>query len=171
MKRLVRLALFAAIAAMPFTSAANAGTASSTFTVQATVSNNCTIAAPTLNFGAYDPIVAQATNPLNVTEPITVSCTKGDTYSIALNNGNNGPAPTGCSTTRAMSSGGAAPTLLCYDIYTNNTYKIVWNATNTVGGTSAGRAAVIINGFGQIPAAQDVGAGTYTDSVIATITF
>ncbi len=172
MKRLIIIAACAALAVVRFAPAANAGNATSTFTVSANVSNNCTIAAANLAFGAYDPIVANTTTPLNVNSTVTVACTKGAVATVGLNAGSNG-GKGGCATTRAMSTGGATPAYLCYEIYSNSGLSTVWgnSGAGLINYTSAGKAPVGLIDYGQVPAGQDVATGSYSDSVIATINF
>lgn len=86
-----------------------AGSASSSLSVSASVINNCTISANSLAFGSYDPIVANASTPLNGTGTVTITCTKGATTTIGLDLGSNYSG-----STRRMVSGG---TYLTYEIY------------------------------------------------------
>ena len=175
MKRVIRLALFVALASLPLASSSMAGTASSTFTVSTTVANNCTIAAANISFPNYDPIVTNAFNPLNQPSTVTVACTKGAVATVTINTGSH-PGAGGCATTRAMSGGGG--NFLCYDIYQPGAGNV--SATTQIWGTagaaiytytSLGKAPVGLVDTGQIPGGQDVAALTYNDSVIATINF
>jgi spore coat protein U domain-containing protein, fimbrial subunit CupE1/2/3/6 len=172
MKKLLMLALFVALASVPLASASNAATATSTLTVTANVSNNCTIAAANLVFGAYDPVVANAASPLNVNSTVTVACTKGATATVGLNAGANS-GKGGCATTRAMSSGGGVPSYLCYEIYSNAGLSTVWGnaGAGLVNYTAASKAPTALTDYGQVPAGQDVPTASYSDSVTATITF
>src|SRR6187401_3497739 len=63
--------------------------ATSSFTVSATVSANCTISAGALAFGSYDPVSANASTDLDQTSTVTVACTKGSTGVVSLDNGVN----------------------------------------------------------------------------------
>ncbi len=179
MNKLIRIAVLVALATLPLSSVALAGTATSTFTVTANVTKNCTISAANIAFGPYDPIVANAVTPLTLPSTVTVACTKGAVATVGLNAGTN-PGAGGCATTRAMSSGGGAPSYLCYEIYQPAPGAGNVSATTTVWGnvaaswwtyTSAGKAPFGLVDTGQIPAGQDVPALSYTDSVIATVTF
>jgi hypothetical protein len=49
-----------AVAALAASAGVNAGTATGTFTVQATIASACLVTANTLNFGAYSPTAATA---------------------------------------------------------------------------------------------------------------
>jgi spore coat protein U-like protein len=150
---------------------AHAGTATGTFTVTATVVNSCVLnSAGNLGFGNYDP--TSATNTTG-SSSISVNCTKGDAYTIALNYGANG----GSATNRIMSDG--AGDSLNYNLYTDSGYTLVWNSTcgagtNCDGGTGAGPGAgnaQTYTVYGQIPAGQNVPAGSYSDTITLTVTF
>jgi len=146
---------------------ASAATATANLAVTATVPTNCTIAAGTLAFGSYDPLVAQKTTALASTGTFTVSCTKGTVYTVALDVGANSTHATG--TTRAMASG---TNYLSYEIYTDSAHTTVWNTTNTMGGTSASKGTVYtMTAYGQIAAGIDAATGSYTDTVTETVTF
>lgn len=140
-----------------------AATATSSFTVSASVSANCTIAAGALAFGAYDPVVANAAANLDQTSTITVACTKGSTGVIQLDNGVNVSG-----TTRRMKSGA---NFLTYEMYNDAGRTVIWNASNTVSYTAASKATTGITLYGRVAAGQDIPVGAYADTVIATITF
>lgn len=162
-------ALPLAIATVP----AHAGTATTTFSVTATVVNSCAInSAGNLAFGNYDPTSATATNG---SSSISVNCTKGDAYTIALNYGANG----GSATNRIMSDGASTPDLLNYNLYTDSTHGNVWNSScgagnNCGSGTGAGPGAgnaQTYTVYGQIAAGQNVPAGSYSDTITLTVNF
>jgi len=158
-------ALPLAIAAIP----AHAGTATGTFDVTTTVVNSCVInSAGNLVFPNYDVNAGAATTG---TSTINVNCTKGDAYTIALSYGG-----TGTVANRIMVSGGNN---LNYNLYTDSGWTKVWNSTCTVGnncdgGTGAGPGGgnqQTYTVYGQIPAGQNVPAGSYTDTITLTVTF
>lgn len=163
-------ALPLAIAAIP----AHAGTTTGTFQVTATVVNSCVInSAGNLAFGSYNPLSATATTGSSV---ISVNCTKGDAYTIALNDGLYGTSDT----TRAMSDGATpTPDKLAYQLYTDSGYTKVWNSTcggsnNCGSGTGAGPGAgnaQTYTVYGQITAGQNVPANSYSDTITLTVTF
>ncbi len=141
----------------------NAATATSTFAVTASVAANCTIAAGALAFNAYDPVVANASTNLDQTSTITVACTKGSTGVISLDNGSNFSGGN-----RRMKAGA---NFLNYEMYSDSARTTVWNTTNTVSYTAASKATSPVTLYGRVPSGQDVPVGSYSDSVIATITF
>jgi spore coat protein U-like protein len=144
-------------------STVGATTATSTFAVSATVSANCTISAGALAFTPYDPVVANAVTNLDQTSTITVACTKGSTGVVSLDNGVNASG-----TIRRMKAGA---NFLTYEMYSDSGHTTVWNATNTVSYTALSKATTGVTLYGRVPAGQDVPVGSYTDSVVATITF
>lgn len=157
---------------------AYAGTASTTFTVSATVQANCTITATALAFGNYDPTASASTI---VPSTVTVTCTKGAGSFIGLDNGKY--ADTG--TQRKMQS--ADNSKLNYNLYqpttsvagaacpTSTASAVAWGNTSTTGlniGVAPDNTARTYNVCGNIPAGQNVPAGNqYTDTVTATVNF
>src|SRR5207253_8284243 len=69
--------------------------------VTASVGASCTITTLPVAFGAYDPVGANLSAPLNGTGTVTVSCTRGAAATVDLGNGSNFG-----SASRRMSSGG-----------------------------------------------------------------
>ncbi len=161
-------AALAALATLPFSSAAKAATATTTFNVTANIANKCTIAAADLVFGAYDPLVTNAAVPLAVNSTVTVACTKGTVSTIGLDAGLNGASAVG--TTRAMSGGGA---FLSYEIYKDAAHTTVWTnaGAGMVSYTAASKAATAIIDYGLIPAGEDQPVAAYSDKITATINF
>jgi spore coat protein U-like protein len=144
-----------------------AATATANLTVSATVSVNCVVTAGTLAFGAYDPVVTNASAALDGSGTFTVACTKGATgVTIDLGQG-------------ANYSGGrrmvAAGNYLLYQVYSDAGRTTVWGSTS--GGATvavaapASSAAATYTVYGRIAAAQDVPAGGYSDTVVATVNF
>jgi spore coat protein U-like protein len=154
---------------------ANAGTATGTFNVTATVSSGCLIASTTdIAFGTYDPANVNFSTQKTGTGSITVRCILGGTgISLALNQGSH---PTGTSTCtapdRQMISGANN---LPYSIYSNSGNSTVWGCTtgtNTVTFVPTGVLTPnVLTTYGVIAAAVDVPVGAYSDTVTATVTF
>ncbi len=155
--------LFGAMAAL--SPAAFAATANSNMGVSGSVANNCTISAGALSFGAYNTLAVTAQDG---TATLSVACTTGASAPIALGFGVNGTT-----TQRKLTDGAATPNLLSYDLYTDAAHTAVWGntaGTNDRAYTGTG-AADTVTVYGRIPAGQNVPAGSYTDTVQATITF
>jgi len=144
-----------------------AATGTSNLSVSASVSANCTITTAPVAFGAYDPIGANATANLDATGTVTVACTKGTSATIGLGLGQNPAA-----SVRKMTDG--ATGLLTYELYKDTTRAAVWGNAGTDlldTGAAPSKAARNFTIYGRVPAAQDVAAGTFTDSVVATVNF
>ncbi len=150
---------------------AKAGTATSNLSVSASVSANCTISTSALAFGAYDPVSANAAAPLDGTGGVTVTCTQGASTTITLGQGATAKvASTDAAPLRQMTDGGASR--LEYFIYQDAGHSTVWG--NTVGTSAAHTGtgtSTNITAYGRVTAGQNVPSGSYTDTVVATVTF
>lgn len=146
----------------------HAATATTSLTVNATVINNCTISTTPLAFGTYDPVVTHASANLEGTGTITITCTKGAVTTVGLDLGTNSLLPT----TRRMTAGGG--NFLNYEIYKDVGRSTVWGHSGLElldTGTAPSKAPRSFSAFGRIPAAQDAAAGSYSDTVVATVNF
>ena len=176
MKRLIKIWLIllalSVVLPGPASEPLFAATATSSFTVQASVAASCTISTAALNFGSYDPVVANATTPLDANGSVTVSCSKGAVTTIGLNQGAN-PATgsTALDPLRQMANGSER---LRYDLYQTAAGTGVWGGIGTANVksyTATSKAPVTFTIFGRIPENQDVATGSYSDTVTATISF
>ena len=172
MKFWTKLGVLAAGLMLLSATTAQAQTATSSFTVNATVAANCTISTVGISFGAYDPVVANATTDLDSNGSVTVACTAGAATTIGMDQGG---TPTATSTAaapeRQMDSG---TDQLRYDLYQDASRTVVWGDVGTPAAlayNSTTFAAQVFTIYGQVPAGQDVNTGTYTDTVTATISF
>jgi spore coat protein U domain-containing protein, fimbrial subunit CupE1/2/3/6 len=147
-----------------------AASATSSFSISATVTNNCTITTSAISFGAYDPTVSNLSTPLDATGSVTITCTKGAATTLGLSAGANSANATG--TTRAMKSGSD---YLSYELYQDTGRATVWGNSGTSLFTppvAPSKDPRTFTTYGRIPAGQDVPAGTtYTDTVTATVNF
>ena len=135
--------------------------------VSATVAKNCFINAPDLNLGTFE-----GDNNLTVNSTISVRCTSGTIFNVDLSTG------AGTYANRTMSNG---TDTLSYNLYTDAGYTTVWgDGTGTTGrGSGTGTGMAIGNAqslivYGRLLASANtgaVGAGTYTDTITATITY
>jgi len=154
---------------------ANAATATANLGVGSSVAANCTIATATVAFGAYDPVVANAAAALTGTGSIIVACTAGSAPTITLGLGANFVGAV-----RKLASGANR---LNYELYQppNTTPGTACGTLTTVWGTAganiftptppASKVARTYNVCGSIAAGQDVVAGAYSDTVVATVNF
>jgi spore coat protein U-like protein len=146
--------------------AVQAQTAQANLAVSASVIRNCTIAAGTLAFGNYDPIVANLAADLDQTGTFTVTCTRGGAPAVwvGMDNGAH------FTTNRRMTDGAE---FLDYELFSNAGRTTPWGNTSGTGlvVTQNGRNPVTVSVYGRVPAGQDVGAGSYTDTVVMTVNF
>lgn len=169
---LVTLGLVLLVAAPAF-----AGLASTNVSVSASIANNCTITNAAVAFGSYDPIVTNAASSLVGSGTVTITCTKGATTTISLGLGNQASG-----SQRRMTDG--VPNYMNYELYQppNNTPGTACSyAGPTVWGTSGAnlftpaaapnKNARTYNICGEVAAGQDLPAGSFTDTVVATVNF
>ena len=145
---------------------AAAQTANATLAVTAAVANACTITTTPLAFGAYDPVVTNATAPLSGTGGVVITCTKKAVTTIGLGLGANASGAI-----RRMVLG---TDFLTYELYQEAAHTTIWGSAGTARLTppaAPSKDARTFPVYGLVPGAQDVGSGTYTDSVIATVNF
>ena len=145
----------------------NAATATANLSVSATVTNNCTISTVALAFGSYDPVVANASTNLDGTGTVVVACTKGSTATIGLGTGANASG-----SIRRMKDAGT--NYLTYELYQDSGRSTVW--ANSGAGllspvAAPSKAARNFTVYGRVASNQDVPAGSYTDTVVATVNF
>lgn len=149
---------------------AHAATDSTTFQVKITITETCdihTTTATEVNFGSH----ARSTGLWDAAGNLVVNCSLGTPYAIALNAGLNSTGATATATNRQMVlSGNFVP----YGLYRDAGRTLFWGAvsgTDTLSGTGTA-ANVNTPVYGRVPAAStNVPAGTYVDTVTATITY
>jgi spore coat protein U-like protein len=167
-KQMGRLMAGAAMAAVVASAAqwgqtVGAAAVTANVAVSAAVSANCVVNAGSVAFGAYDPLVVNDTANLDVDGSFTLQCTKGTPATLSLGNGTNFSGGS-----RRMAAGG---NFLTYDLYTSAGRTTVWNGTNTISYTAATKALYTQSIYGRVPGGQDASVGSYTDTVVATVTF
>lgn len=164
------LRLFAAIGLLILHNEALAGSATATMTNTVTIVSSCSIA--TTGFTTtYDPIVANLTSPQTATASVTTTCTIGALPVITLGQGVN-PA-TGSTATAPLRQVKNGTYLLSYGLYQDSGHATVWGGTTATAppAVAASGTATAITIYASIPAGQAGATGTYTDSVIATVTY
>jgi spore coat protein U domain-containing protein, fimbrial subunit CupE1/2/3/6 len=152
-------------------SATQAGTATSSLAVNASVSANCTITTSAVAFGAYDPIVTNATTALDGTGTVSVTCTNGSAVAVTLDQGAN--AANGSTDTVPLRQMKDSTTdVLAYFLYSDAGHTTVWGNTAGTGENDTGNGVQqTLTVYGSVPAGQNVPAASYSDTVIATVTF
>jgi len=162
----LKAALLAALC-MAYGASAVAATASGVMTVSATVASTCVVGTSTLGFGSVSSSAIQAGN-VDATGTVTVNCTTGSSYTIALGVGGGSGATLA---SRKMTTGA---NLLNYSIYTSAARATVWGdgtlSSATAPGTGSGTNQAIV-AYGRIFSGQTVPAGAYTDTVTVTVAY
>jgi spore coat protein U-like protein len=156
-----------AIVAAGFGSTASAATATANLGVSATVTNNCTISTAAVAFGSYDPVVAHASTNLDGTGTVTVACTKGATATIGLGLGSNPLA-----SVRRMKD--ATTNFLTFELYQDAGRTTVWGNAGAgllSTGAAPSKTARNFTVYGRVASNQDIPAGSYNDTVVATVNF
>ena len=145
---------------------AYAATATANLSVTATVIANCSISTSAVAFGNYDPAVAHSASPLDGTGTVTITCTKGSGPTVGLDVGSNASG-----STRRMTDGSE---YLSYELYQNSGRTTVWGSSGGAiydPGAAPSYAARSLTVYGRVGAGQDVSVGSYSDTVVATVTF
>lgn len=133
------------------------------FTVTATNATVCSVSASTLNFGSTGVLRAA----LDASSTISVTCTNAAPYTVALDGGQSGATNP---TQRKMSQAGQTVT---YGLYQDAGRTAPWGdsiGVNTVAATGSGLAQTFtVNG--RVPAQTTPAPGTYSDTVVMTISY
>jgi len=143
-----------------------AATTTTTFNVQITITDSCTIVSATnLNFGSVGVIGAAG---VDSTSTITVQCTSLAPYNVGLSAGIGSGATVA---SRFMTS--AASNKVGYSLYQDAAHSLVWGetiGTDTIAGTGSG-ASQALTVYGHVPSQATPAAAVYNDTVTATVTY
>lgn len=132
------------------------------FSATASVAKQCTVSAGTLNFGTIGLLTASTPG----TSTLGVQCSSGSAYNVGLDQGQHGASISA----RKMALGA---NLIGYQLYSNAGRTTVWGNTigsNTLGGVGNG-SVQNLTVYGSVPAQATPAAGTYTDTVMVTVTY
>jgi spore coat protein U-like protein len=143
------------------TTIGGANATSAPFTVTATNTTTCSVSAANLNFGSTGVLRAA----LDASSSISVTCTNGAPYTIALNGGNAGATDP---TQRKMSQSSEKIT---YGLYQNSARTQPWGDSIDVNTESATGSGLLQNFtvYGRVPAQNTPSPGTYTDTIVVTV--
>lgn len=138
-----------------------------TLSVTASVPSVCTISTSPLAFGNYNSVTGEA---VNGTGTVSVTCTNGSAATVTLGQGANfDTGSTDAIPLRRMTDGSH---FLSYQLYSDSGRTTVWGNTAPTGEAHTGTGTLTaLTVYGRINASQNAFAGSYTDSVVATITF
>ena len=131
---------------------------------------NCTVATTPVNFGTYDVFAGYV---LVSTGTLTVSCSNPEkkpiTVNISINSGSAGKF-----NPRQM-QGSNGTDRLNYFLFTDPSGAVIWGdgtgGSSIVSSTVTKASTSTSTIYGWIPAGQNVGVGTYTDVLTATVTW
>lgn len=142
-----------------------AATATTNMSVSATVIATCSLTTGAMAFGSYSGTAVSSSADLSIT------CTGGAPYTIALGAGSGTGATTSA---RTMVNSADTTSTLSYGLYQDSAFATNWGetvGTDTLAGTGTG-AAQTVSVYGEIPAGQLTSTtGTYADTVVATINY
>lgn len=120
----------------------------------------CTVSATSVAFNPYNVF---DTLSQDITGTVTIRCRPTAAYSLSLSKGS------GTFASRTLING---PYALGYNLYIDATRSTVWgdgsSGTSTVSGNDKDFTHTV---YGRIPARQNVHAGSYTDTIVVTITY
>lgn len=139
-------------------------TAATSFTASLNVAKDCLVSATNVNFGSRGILSSN----VDATGAVNVTCSATTPYSVSLGNGLNGTAPTA----RRMRKG-VGTEYVTYGLYRDVNRLLPWGETiptNTVAGTGNGLAQNIPV-YATVPPQNTPSPGTYTDTVVITVTY
>ena len=120
----------------------------------------CTVSTTSVSFSTYDVF---STSNSDITATVTVRCNPSQAYSLSLSTG------AGTYASRTLLNGSFT---LSYNLYTDAARLTIWgdgsSGTSTVSGNAKNATHTV---YGRIPASQNVHAGSYSDTIIVTITY
>lgn len=123
----------------------------------------CTVIATGVMFGIYDPLGSSA---VDSTGEVEVTCPATTAYEITLSQGQGSFSP------RHLVN--ASADVLTYNLYTDASHQFIWGdgaaGTETVTGSTDSLGA-IHSVYGLIPGGQNIPAGSYSDSIVVTVTY
>ncbi len=144
------------------TSGSLTGSTSFSFQASATVLKSCNVSAGNLDFGA----VGDLDTIVDGQSALSVQCSRGTGYTISLNGGLSGATDP---TARVMTMGGQGVT---YGLYQDGGRSTPWGtqASATLGGTGTA-ATQAIPVYGRVPVQPTPAVGTYSDTVVVSVTY
>ena len=132
--------------------------------VSANINVACTIATENLAFGAYDPIITNAADPLQKMASVTSTCTVGASGSILLGNGEHYTEGSG----RRMVHGTDNTSFLEYSVSNASFGGADWSGVTMTGTGSAVPEDI----YGEVAGGQNTAVdGSYSDTILATVTY
>ena len=147
---------------------AQAGTASGSLGVSATVVNSCSVGSATLSFGTVNPAIGSIGS---LSSLMSVTCTLGTVFSVGLGDGS---WPLSANGQRRL-KGGTTGSFLNYNLFQDAANLTRFGLSipaqllsNQVG---LGVLPTTVPVFGAIPSGQSAPADTYTDTIPITVSY
>jgi spore coat protein U-like protein len=162
---MTRIFLLAALLLAWLSAECRAGTATANLSVNITITAGCTVTGNTLSFGSQSILAAN----IDQSTTIGVTCTNTTAYNVGLGVGANGASVTA----RKMLGGASNTEYVNYSLYSDAARTINLGqtiGTDTVTGTGNG-AVQTLTIYGRVPPQTTGSAGSYTDTVLITVTF
>jgi spore coat protein U-like protein len=134
---------------------------SPSFAIQSFVDRTCSVSAQNLDFGRHGLLK----NRIDAASQLAVSCTSGLPFAISLNGGLTNAAPA----ERKMTNGTHAIT---YGLFRDSARSQPWGSAT--GLLAAGTGSGIVQNltvYGRVPVQTTPPAGTYSDTVVVTVTY
>ena len=154
-----------------------ADSSTSDINISANINGLCTMNNTDLNFGAYDAIVANATQDLTASSTISTTCTLGTTGVVTMSKGGHSLycVVNDCHRRLANTEG---TSFLRYNIYTASSYyfSAIWNhdveEMSSVAGVLGTGVSRDLTVYGEVPKNQKYAtAGNYSDSINVILTY
>jgi spore coat protein U-like protein len=133
------------------------------FSVSATVLSTCNVGATNVSFGT----VGVVSSNVDANSTVSAQCSISLPYSVSLNGGNAGASDP---TQRKMSK---AAEQITYGLYKDSARAQPWGntiGTNTIAGTGTGLSQNITV-YGRVPSQTTGSPGTYSDTIVVTVTY
>ncbi len=165
-------ALFTCVIALLLTGVALGGQSTANLSVTASIQGTCNISTSPVAFGVYDPLTANASSGSDLagTGTVAVSCTNGTSGTITLGQGSH--AAGGSTDTVPLRQMQSGSNQLAYFLYSDNSRSVVWGNTAGAGVVHNGTgSSTDLTVYGLVTKGQALPAGSYSDTVVATITF
>lgn len=154
-------------------SAAYGATATTSMVNIVTVAGICQISSTGFST-TYDPTGTNLAANQDTTASVSTTCTSGAAATITLGQGlHPDTGSTDALPLRRLSNGAGTPGFLSYSLSSDSNRVVPWGNVGAAGIAVVGTGVTVpVTVYARVPAAQTSAvAGTYTDTVIATITY
>ena len=141
--------------------------------VEAHVGDTCKINTSNIAFGEYDPIVSHSTTALTAKGGVILTCTNASMNEITMSLGGHhgGLLGAGSTASRRMVAKTNASNFLAYEVYADDTYSTVFDASSGTAYTGIGTIETV-DVFAQVfPAQTGAIRDDYEDTISVTITY